>query len=181
MASKCAGSLKLALAIQEYLDAVGMQGVGSRVHSSDFPQTDFLNGYGIGQIDRIWSKRCTCAAANTDNFILSPLSYEGTAQYDLDNVAIAFAKVKLVYIFHRTAGASSYLALGPAAANGWCGAAQPFTLAADELKIWPEGLFLLYRKDGYTVTAGANPNAFDILNNAAASVDYDILIAGTTT
>lgn len=131
----------------------------------------FTNGVGINQADLIFSDRRTLAAsANEDLDLAGVLT-------DPFGVVITFAKIKAILI-KAASGNTNSVNIKPATTNGFLG---PFNAAADTIKIPPNGIVLLTAPiNGWPVTAGT-ADLINIANGGGTtSVDYDIIIIGTS-
>ena len=128
---------------------------------------DLSSGTGTDQADLKYFARRTLAAATSEN-----LDLRGVLLDQFGNT-LSIAKVKAIMISNPSTN-DGVLTIGGAASNAWT---AMFTGTIDI----PIGGCILIGgpKAGEAVTAGT-ADILKVLNNGTASVDYDILIIGTS-
>lgn len=163
-----AGTFRILAQISEILDS-GENRSGDVLHKLDI-DVRLKTGTGSGQADVVWSDRRTLAGAGSEVLDLAGSltnSYGGT---------VTFAKVKAVFIRNRATTDGYDLRAGPDATNGWVGM---FLDATDRIRVAAGGCHVWYDPNGQAVTAGSTDELF-VQNDGAGSVDYDIVIIGTS-
>ena len=130
------------------------------------------DGTGLNQADVLWhDQRTLGSGANEDLDLAGSLT-------DLLGNAITVVDLKLVLFHVPTAGAGPITVSRPAS-NG----VPLFGAASDSVKVMGGGAFLWVNPDAtdvVTVTAGTG-DLINVLNDdGAASVTYDVIIAGTS-
>lgn len=128
-------------------------------------------GTGANQSDRMWSDHRVVTASATDSLDVSG------ALTDAFGVTVTFAKIKLILVIAATTNTNNVLVTRPAT-NGvpWLSA------AGDQIIVRPGGIELWACTDAtaVAVTAGTG-DLIDIINSAGGtSVEYDIVIIGTS-
>jgi hypothetical protein len=131
----------------------------------------FAPGTGMGQADLVFADRRTLAASATENLDLAG------ALTDPLGAALTFGHVKAIYVVARAANTNSVV-VGGAATNAFVG---PLGGTTPTVTLPPGGgLLLVHPGAGWTVTA-ATGDLLKVLNSAAgASVQYDVVIIGTS-
>lgn len=162
------GTVKLDINLAEILDS-GENRSGALDHKASL-DIRLKTGTGSGQVDKIWSDRRTLAAAASDVLDLAGVLT------DSFGTAITFSKIKLVYIKNRATTDGYDLRAGPDATAGWVGM---FIDATDRNRIAAGGCLLWYDPNGQAVGAGATDELW-LQNDGSGSVDYDIVIVGTS-
>jgi hypothetical protein len=134
--------------------------------------SDLTSGTGVDQADKVWHDRRTLATLTEDLIDLAG------SLTDAFGDALTFAKVKVVYVRLRTTTAGGEIQLGGTTSNG---VSSLWSAANDGVKIGAGGFIVLVNPSaaGYAVTA-ATADILRVYNASAFSVDYDIIIAGTS-
>lgn len=155
----------------------GRYSVAGNLGSASFDLTQqalaqFSPGTAVGQADLAFADRRTLAASANENLDLAG------ALTDPLGAALTFGHVKAIYIVARSTNTNGVV-VGGAATNGFTG---PFGGTTPTLTIPPGGFLLLVHPGaGWTVTA-ATGDLLKIANAAAGtSVQYDVVIIGTST
>lgn len=156
---------------------LGINGTGGSIELGTLFDFSLPTGTAVGQADRVFSDTRTVTASTNDDLDLA-----GTLT-DSFGATVTFAKVKAIFI--RSAGAghpsganTQNFTVGAAAANGW---STLFTQTAVTMR---PGQLLGAACDAtdstcWAVTAGTG-DLLRIANGAGASINYDILIIGTS-
>lgn len=133
--------------------------------------TNLQQGTAASQADLMFADTRTIAASGTDNLDLT-----GTALNNVFGVALALVKVKAIYV-KASAANTNNVVIG-AGTNPFSG---PLGGTLPTITVPPGGEVLLTAPvSGWTVTA-ATGDILKIVNSAGStSVDYDIIIAGTS-
>ena len=152
------------------------QTAASDLGTSSFPlayseSNSLANGTAASQADLLFSDTRTLSASGTEDLDLS-----GSLSDAFGNT-LAFVKVKSILIVASSDNTND-VQVEPAAANGFLG---PFAAVGDQLDIPPGGSIMLNAPvNGWTVTAGSG-DLLTITNSAGTtSVEYDIVIVGTS-
>ena len=140
----------------------------------------FTHGIIADKSEIFWSDSRNLAATTADNIdaagvLVSSLGLGAT---------ITFTRVKALIVVHKTPAASAALQVGGHATLGllFMGSVEGLDTDQPHVFVRPGGMIALVAPDaaGYPVTAGAD-DMIRIYNGAAAAIDYDIIILGTTT
>lgn len=148
----------------------GAAGAGQVEQALDNTKTtQFLNGTGAGQANRLFASQRTVASGATMTFDLAG------SLLDAFGNTITFTAVKALRLQSRAANTTS-LTLRRPVSNGWGGFID---VAGSGIIIPPGGSLLLERGDaaGWPVTAGTG-DLFDVVNGSGASAIFDIQIIG---
>lgn len=131
------------------------------------------SGTGLGQADQMWFDTRTIAASGTDDLDLAGVLVNGLGQ------TVTFARIKGLYVAAAAANTNNVV-VGGAAANQFTNWVADVT---DKIVVRPGGVFLLFTggdATSYAVTA-ATGDILRIANSGAGtSVDYDIVLIGST-
>lgn len=147
--------------------------LGNVLDVNSLEVTDELaSGTAVDQADLIFHDRRTLTASANDDIDLAG------SLVDAFGDTLTFAKIKGILIRNRSTTVGDILNIGGGSANfiNWIAA------AGDIVKLGPGGVFLLWNPStaGYAVTA----TTADILRiteaGGANSVDYDIVLIGTS-
>ncbi len=129
------------------------------------------NGTGANQADVQWHDTRTLSSGASEDLDLGALTST------LDGSALTFAKIKAIWIKNKSTTSTEVLTVGAAASNPWIGWLKG---ADDILDIGPSGVEFGWNPiDGWAVAATTG----DVLKIAASSgdtIEYDIVIVGTT-
>ena len=134
----------------------------------------YTDGAGAAMVNQVWSDTRTLGTSATEDLDLT-----GTALTNSFGVAVAFARIKGIYIKAAAANTNNVL-VEPASANGWVGFLKA---AGDQIILRPGYGILLFGSDatGYAVTAGTG-DLLTVTNSAGSTtVSYDIMIIGALT
>lgn len=128
------------------------------------------SGVGADQADKLFNDKRTVAASATDTLDLA------AALIDAFGQSLTFVKLKGLIVFAAKANANN-VRVARSAVNG----VPLFLAAGDAIDILPGGLFVWIAPGaGVTVTAGTG-DLLDIVNSGAGtSVEYDVIIFGTS-
>lgn len=133
----------------------------------------FTDGAGANMVNQVWSDTRTLGASATEDLDLT-----GTALTNSFGVAVAFARIKGLYIAAAAANTNNVL-MEPASANGWIGFLKA---AGDQMILRPGAAMCFFAPDatGYATTAGTG-DLLTLTNSAGSTgVTYDIFIIGAT-
>jgi hypothetical protein len=130
------------------------------------------DGVGADQADERFDDSRTLAASASEDLDLS-----GVLTNALNEV-IVFVKVKAIIVI-AAAGNTNNVVIGGAASNTFVG---PFGAATHTIEIGPGDFFAISRRGlaGLGVTAGSADKLKIANGGGTTSVDYDIIIFGTT-
>jgi hypothetical protein len=131
------------------------------------------NGTAIDQADVLWHDRRTLAATTSEDLDLAASLVSA-----LTGAAVTFAKIKCIYIKNRATTAGYILAVGGASATQFV---NWVANSSDILNISPDGFLLLWNPSlaGYAVAASTG-DLLKINNTGGGSLDYDIVLIGTS-
>jgi len=129
-------------------------------------------GTGLDAGDVLWHDTRTLTATTSENLDLAGSLTNGLG------TTVTFAKVKAIIIVNKSTTAGYNLDIGNATSNGWT---TMFGGSTHTIKVGPGGCFANWNPSlaGFAVTA-ATGDQLKINNGNAASVDYDIVIIGTS-
>jgi hypothetical protein len=133
--------------------------------------TDWTNGTGDDQISKVWQDTRTINASTAEDLDLA-----GSLTDSFGNT-VTFATVKFVYV-SAASGNTNNVEVGGSAANTMLGI---FDDATDKVLVKPGGVFYWEAPGtGATVTAGTGDKLNVNNSGAGTSVEYTIVIGGTT-
>jgi len=137
--------------------------------SKSFRDT-LATGTALDQADRLWHDTRTLTATSEDLDLAGGLT-DGLGE------TITFAKVKAVLIVNKNVTAGAILKIGGAAANQFVNWVAD---ASDIVNVQPGGALLLWAPSlaGYGVTADTGDKLK--IDSGAATIEYDIVIIGTS-
>ena len=136
---------------------------------------DLADGTGDNQVDKIWHDKRTIAIAADDDIDLRGTGANMTHSIFGGTVTIELAKVKAILIKNLSTVSGEDLTIGGHPTQDF---SAPFGASGDKIKLGAGGALLLTQPvDGWTVTDGTS-DTLRIHNDGAASVNYDIVIAG---
>lgn len=128
------------------------------------------SGTASGQADLMFADRRHLAGSATESLDLAG------GLTDPFGAALTFAKIKGLFLFSLTENANNII-VGAAASNAWAG---PFGATTHTVTVQPGGLLAIVApKTGWAVTAGTG-DLLKIANAAAGSIDYDLVLIGTS-
>lgn len=131
---------------------------------------NWTSGTGTNQADRMWSDTGTITASSTTSLDLA-----GTGLLDPYGVAVVFVKLRMLRLEAATGNTNNVLVTRPAS-NG----VPLFSAAGDQAIVQPGGVLEMVWPAGITVTAGTG-DLIDLVNSGAGtSVDYSIMLIGTS-
>lgn len=116
-------------------------------------------------ITKVHRKKYTVAASSSQSLDLV------SALLDAFGTALTFASVKLIYVYNRSNSSTKQSKIG------WTSNGLPFISAAGTTPFNP--LYLLVNLNGITATAGTGDICLVYNDDASASADFDVVIAGT--
>lgn len=138
--------------------------------------SEFSNGSGDDEADRIWHDQRTLATAATEDLNLTDL----TTTIFADTVTIGLATVRALLIVNTASTAGEDLLIGGAGAGGnaWAAAMNGdqdarLVVPADSM------LMLVNKKNDWPVTNGS-ADQLRIENGGAGDITYQIVIAGSS-
>lgn len=149
-------------------------GSQSQRHTSE-EDIQWTEGTTARAIEVVWSDTRTLVATSEDiDFSSLP-----AATKDLRGAGVALTDVRVLII--KNTHATSNLILGGAAAQGWEGAGLPFVAVGDKVTVRPGTTYSLIVQNGtgYAVTAGVTDTLK--IDSGAATISYEILVAGKAT
>lgn len=177
----------MALTLRRFSVQILLKGLQSNPGNLSMPEEaldvsevfGFKTGAGANQIHSFWQDRRTLTAGSTDN-----LDFAGGVVSGLSGAALTYARLKLVFVRHRTPAASAALKVG---GHATVALADLFNSVEDmdtdqpSFNVRPGSSLLLAARDatGYVVTA-TTADMLKITNGAAGSISYDIVVAGCT-
>jgi len=140
----------------------------------------WLNGTIINTANTIYHDRRTLAASASETISMYDMHIDaGSAQKDALGQTIANARIKLLFVQNRSTTAGEILRVfGNGASTGFTSIVAPNT---SYIPVAAGGsiLFIAPSAAGYAVTATTN-ELVKFLNTGAASMDYDVLIIGSS-
>lgn len=153
----------------QYTSASGLGSASFTLDQQALAQ--FAPGTGTGKADLAFADRRTLAASATENLDLAG------ALTDPLGAALTFGHVKAIYVTAKAANTNNVV-VGGAATNGFGG---PFGGTTPTVSIPPGGFLLLAHPGaGWTVTP-ATGDLLKVANSAAGtSVQYDVIVIGTS-
>lgn len=166
MALTTSGRLQITTSLTKAADLVGTLTAAPSINED----LAFATGTASGLADKVFFDTRTIALSSSE-------SHDLTALTDVFGDALAFVKIKMIYIKAALANTNDVIV-----GNGATPFIGPFGAAgASEQRIPPGGVYLVrHPTTGWTVT-GATADILKVANGGAGTgVDYDIILVGTS-